>query len=181
MDDVALSKFLSFVLRHRPEAIGLALDKEGWAEVDRLLECAAASGKPFNRARLEAVVANNDKQRFRFSPDGLRIRAVQGHSADGVAIERAAVEPPNTLFHGTATHFLDAILTEGLRPGARHQVHLSGDRETAVAVGRRHGKPVVLAIAAAEMRARGHRFYHAENGVWLVDAVPPEFLAVVAA
>lgn len=181
MDFVELSKLLSFVLRHHPEAIGLALDREGWAEIDRLIECAAAAGRDFDRVQLQAVVTDNSKQRFGISPDGLRIRAVQGHSTAHVALQWPAVVPPERLFHGTATRFLDSILSQGLRPGTRHQVHLSLDRETAIMVGRRHGKPVVLEVAAAEMHRRGHSFSRAENGVWLVDAVPPEFLSLPVA
>lgn len=178
MDPISLSKFLSFVLRHQPEAIGLVLDHEGWADVDHLVELANRSGRRFDRAAVEAVVAESDKRRFALSADGRSIRAVQGHSAADVAIVRAPMQPPATLYHGTADRFLEAILREGLRPGQRHEVHLSGDADTARMVGRRHGRPVVLRVMAEAMAVQGHEFYRAENGVWLTLAVPPAFLAI---
>ena len=177
--DVTVSKFLALVLRHQPEAIGLALDGEGWADVDELIAKAAARGRVFNRATLARVVADNDKKRYALSEDGTRIRAVQGHSTATVALAHAEHEPPDVLYHGTATRFLDSILAQGLIPGTRHHVHLSADEETAVKVGQRHGKPVVLAIAATRMRTEGHVFYRSENGVWLVAAVPVAYLGLL--
>ena len=170
------SKFLSYVLRHEPQAIGLTLDSEGWAEIDALIAAAAANGKVLDRDLIRAVVDSNDKKRFAISPDGARIRAVQGHSTADVAIAYAPMEPPPQLFHGTATRFLASIRAEGLVPGSRHHVHLSPDAETATAVGRRHGKPVVLTIAAGAMHERGFVFHQADNGVWLTKTVPPAFL-----
>ena len=172
------SKFLSYVLRHAPEAIGLSLDREGWAHVDALIAGAATEGRALDVELIRAVVDSSAKKRFALSDDGLRIRAVQGHSTETVAIAREAVTPPDILFHGTATRFLEAILAEGLKPGSRHQVHLSADEATAIAVGQRHGKPVVLKIDARAMHQQGHGFYQAENWVWLVDAVPPAFLSL---
>lgn len=172
------SKFLSYVLRHAPEAIGLSLDREGWADIDALIAGAATQGRALDIELIRAVVDGSAKKRFALSQDGLRIRAVQGHSTETVAITREALTPPDVLFHGTATRFLDAILAEGLKPGSRHQVHLSADETTAVAVGQRHGKPVVLKIDARAMHQQGRAFYQAENGVWLVDAVPPAFLSL---
>ncbi|MBK4738298.1 RNA 2'-phosphotransferase [Noviherbaspirillum pedocola] len=170
------SKFLSYVLRHRPDAIGIALDREGWTDIASLIAAASKAGKQLDRRLIETVVANNDKKRFAISEDGLRIRAVQGHSTDRVDIRYVKKVPPEFLYHGTATRFLDAIRKEGLRPGSRQYVHLSQDVQTAVAVGQRHGKPVVLKIDALRMHREGFVFYLAENGVWLVLQVPWGFI-----
>jgi len=176
---VATSKLLSYVLRHRPDSIGLVLDAHGWAEVGALLACLGAHGKPVDRALLERVVADNDKQRFAFSPDGSRIRASQGHSI-AVDLQLREAEPPAVLYHGTASRFLKAILASGLRPGARHHVHLSADMTTATRVGARHGFPSVLAVDAARMREDGIVFYLSDNGVWLTAEVKPKYLGQMA-
>lgn len=168
-----ISKFLSYVLRHEPQAIGLALDREGWADIDALIAGARQSGRTLDTDLIRAVVASSDKKRFAISGDGLRIRAVQGHSTEGVLIAYAEKVPPEFLYHGTATRFLESILTEGLKPGERQHVHLSEDVQTATAVGQRYGKPVVLKIEALRMHQEGLKFYQAENGVWLVAKVPP--------
>ncbi|MGY2067138.1 RNA 2'-phosphotransferase [Blastococcus sp. SYSU DS0619] len=172
MDVVRLSKRLSFVLRHRPDSVGLTLDDAGWADVGRLLAALRIS-----REALEHVVATNDKRRFAFDDTGTRIRASQGHSV-AVDLGYAVTTPPAELFHGTVERFLPAILTEGLRPGRRHAVHLSTDAGTARVVGARRGRPVVLRVDAAAMAAAGARFSRSANGVWLVDAVPPRYLSV---
>ena len=172
-----VSKFLSYVLRHQPDAIGISLDREGWADIDALIAATAKVGKPLDRALIQAVVATSDKKRFAISDDGLRIRAVQGHSAASVVISHAQRTPPDLLFHGTATRFLDSIRKDGLRPGARQYVHLSQDTQTAAAVGQRYGKPVVLKIKALRMHEQGFTFYQAENGVWLTSTVPALFIA----
>ncbi len=169
------SKFLSFVLRHRPEAIGLALDANGWATVAELIE-KAGTENPLSRDLILQVVETSEKKRFALSEDGAKIRANQGHSVT-VDLELERKEPPPVLFHGTATRFLASILKEGLEPRQRHHVHLSSDRETAIAVGQRHGEVAVLCVAAAEMAAAGHMFFRSENGVWLTDSVPPAFLS----
>jgi putative RNA 2'-phosphotransferase len=170
--DVNISKTLSYWLRHRPDAAGLALDAQGWAATDGVLAALAAQhGADFER--LVAVVEGNDKQRFEFSADLERIRARQGHSVEvKLALEPAA--PPAVLFHGTVERFLDAILARGLKKMRRHHVHLSGDVETARKVGARRGEPVILAVDAAAMAAEGAVFYVTGNGVWLTDAVPAE-------
>ena len=173
---VQASKFLSFVLRHQPEAIGLALDAEGWGSVDELTAGAARQGRQLSRELIEQVVAANDKKRFELSADGLRIRAVQGHSTHVVQRHFEPVQPPDVLFHGTASRFVAAISREGLKPGSRHHVHLSADEQTARAVGLRYGLPVVLVMDAARMHAQGFVFHQAENGVWLTAKVPPAFL-----
>lgn len=175
-DLVGTSKFLSLVLRHRPEAIGLALDPQGWTDVDELIARAAAHGRPLSRDLIARVVAENDKQRFALSPDGSRIRANQGHSV-AVDLALAPQEPPDTLYHGTATRHLAAIEREGLRPGRRQHVHLSPDPAAARIVGQRHGQPVVLRVAAGALWRAGEPFYRSANGVWLVAAVPPTYLS----
>lgn len=169
------SKFLSLVLRHKPEEIGLRLDKNGWARIDELLRLMKKSGRAMSRDDLEMIVATSDKKRFTISDDGLKIRAAQGHSVDiDLGLEPSA--PPEILYHGTARTSLDSIFRQGLVPGNRRQVHLSLDAETATQVGRRHGKPVVLAVEAGRMRRHGYAFFRAENGVWLTDAVPAAYL-----
>ena len=174
-DDKRISKFMSLVLRHRPEVAELELDAAGYVAVDDLLAALAAKGLALTRQDLDAVVASNDKKRFAFDETGARIRAVQGHSID-VDLGYAPAAPPERLFHGTVGRFLESIGTEGLKPGGRQFVHLSPDRETATAVGSRRGKPVVLVVAAGRMAGEGHLFYLASNGVWLTDRVPPEFI-----
>ena len=180
MDDrvVRTSKFMSYVLRHRPQAIGLHLDEQGWAMVDELIETAVSHGKTLDRALINEVVAKNDKKRFAFSTDGTKIRASQGHSIP-VDLGLTAVNPSPLLFHGTATKFMESIRQQGLEPRRRHHVHLSADYETAVKVGSRHGTAVVLQIDAAQMAADGFDFYLSENGVWLTDVVAPEYFIVV--
>ncbi len=170
----ATSKFLSYVLRHAPDSIGVSMDPAGWVAVDELIERAAPQ-QALSEATIAEVVATNAKRRFALSDDGRRIRASQGHSVD-VDLGLEPVEPPDRLYHGTATRFLDAILTEGLRPGSRNHVHLSADVDTARTVGQRHGKSVILAIDAAALHAQGQFFYRSANGVWLTDAVSPERL-----
>lgn len=171
-----ISKFLSFVLRHRPDAIGITLDREGWTDIGALIAAAARDGKRLDREVIQAVVAGSDKKRFALSEDGLRIRAVQGHSTSTVDIDYAPKLPPEFLYHGTATRFIEAIRKEGLKPGSRQYVHLSQDEQTAIAVGKRHGTPFVLKIKALLMHERGFTFFQADNGVWLTSTVPAEFI-----
>jgi putative RNA 2'-phosphotransferase len=176
---VKASKFLSLVLRHAPERVGLALDEGGWADVDALLAACAAHGRRLSRAELDHVVATNNKRRFAYSDDGRRIRASQGHTVP-VDLGLAPAVPPDVLFHGTAAGTLPLILRDGLLPMARQDVHLSADRETAVRVGSRHGRPVVLAADAAGLAAAGHVFRRSDNGVWLSGPVPARWLEVLA-
>lgn len=173
---VKTSKFLSLILRHAPETIGLQLDVNGWANVDQLLAQAASHGKAISRAQLDAVVANDSKTRYALSDDGLRIRANQGHSLAAVDIGLPPAIPPARLYHGTASRFVESIRNQGLIPGSRNHVHLSATEDTAVSVGSRHGKPVVLSIDTAAMQAQGHVFHVSANGVWLSDAVPAAFI-----
>ena len=166
---------MSLVLRHEPERIGLTLDRAGWVEVEALLTACRAHGRPLERAELEDVVANNEKKRFAFSDDGQRIRASQGHSVE-IELGYTPEVPPAELFHGTATRFLDAIRREGLQKQGRHHVHLSADAETAEKVGQRHGKVALLTVRSGEMHALGRPFFRSENGVWLTEQVPVEFI-----
>lgn len=168
---------MSYALRHAPEAAGLVLDDAGWADVDDLVRGAQAAGQPLTDALVREIVRTSDKQRFRLSDDGRRIRASQGHSV-AVDLKLQPVEPPETLFHGTATRFLASILTEGLKPGSRQHVHLSDAETTATAVGKRHGRAVVLRVDAGAMHAEGLAFFRSDNGVWLTAHVPPRFLVL---
>jgi putative RNA 2'-phosphotransferase len=168
-----LSKFMSLVLRHDPGAIGLTLDAAGWAEIEQLIACAAKAGTPLTRAEIEQIVATSDKKRFALSDDGQRIRANQGHSI-AVDLGFTPQTPPEVLFHGTATRFVESIRAQGLVKGSRQHVHLSAEEATAINVGKRHGKPVVLRVRAGEMARAGMSFYLSANGVWLTDAVPSD-------
>ncbi|UEL25740.1 RNA 2'-phosphotransferase [Pseudomonas fluorescens] len=171
-----VSKFLSYVLRHEPQSIGLQLDMEGWAEIDFLIAGAAKEGRILNRELILTVVSSSDKKRFAISNDAQYIRAVQGHSTESVNLQYIEKEPPEFLYHGTATRFLESIQQQGLIAGSRHHVHLSQDMATAVAVGQRYGKPAVLTVKALRMHQQGFKFFQAENGVWLVKSVPSEQL-----
>jgi len=168
-----ISKHLSYVLRHKPESIGLELNDQGWTQIDDLI---LKSPKKITREILEYVVKTNDKKRFIISEDGHKIRANQGHSVK-VDLALAEKTPPNILYHGTATRFLPSILDGGLKKMKRHHVHLSADIETASKVGQRHGKLVILTVNAAAMHLAKHKFYKSENGVWLTDVVPANFLS----
>jgi putative RNA 2'-phosphotransferase len=173
---IRISKFLSLVLRHQPETIGLVLDPEGWANVEELLQKTGAQGVPLTHELLREVVEMNDKQRFRFSEDGRSIRANQGHSVD-VDLKLDRKEPPAMLFHGTADRFLASIRERGLTSGTRQHVHLSKDRDTAMKVGKRHGRPVVLEVRSEAMHHAGFLFFLSDNGVWLTESVPVVFLS----
>jgi len=170
------SKFLSLVLRHAPEKIGLSLDAEGWAKVADLLGCCAREGKALSRDLLDEIVATSDKKRFAFSADGLSIRASQGHSLASVDLALQPLAPPALLYHGTATRFAESIKASGLLAGSRNHVHLSASRDTAVAVGKRHGQPLVLQVRALDQHTHGQPFYLSDNGVWLTGPVAVEYL-----
>ncbi len=174
---VHVSKYLSYVLRHAPQSIGLTLDSEGWAPIEELIELAARHGRKLRRQDIDGAVATNDKKRFALSADGTKIRAVQGHSTPSVAIQFEEKVPPAVLFHGTATRFVPSILEHGLRPGTRQHVHLSDNAQTAAGVGQRHGKPVVLSVAARDLHAQGGKFYLSENNVWLTEHVPTAYIS----
>ncbi len=172
-----ISKFMSLVLRHNPGKIGVTLDIAGWVSVEALLDGCKDARRGITREQLDEVVATNDKKRFEFSPDGLRIRASQGHSVE-VNLGYEPGEPPAVLYHGTASRNLPAIRQKGLIKGKRHHVHLSAETATAVSVGTRYGRPVVLEIEARRMAADGFEFFLSTNGVWLVDSVPPKYLTI---
>ena len=176
---IKISKYLSKHLRHQPERLGIKLAPGGWVPVDELLAACARNQFPISREELNEVVANNDKKRFSFDSTGTSIRANQGHSVE-VDLQLEPVVPPDVLYHGTAQGSVEAILQTGLSKISRHHVHLSRDIATAKAVGARHGKPVVFAVDAAAMYQAGYTFYCSDNGVWLVEYVPPEYLQKLA-
>ena len=173
--DTQISKTLSYWLRHRPDAAGIELSPEGWANVDLVLAALAKEQLEADWERLVQVVDTNDKSRFELSANGQMIRARQGHSVD-VEGSWTAASPPPVLYHGTVDRFWHAIDSEGLRPMNRHHVHLSADVETARLVGQRRGKPVILEVDAAGLVASGCEFFLTSNNVWLVSAVPPQYI-----
>ena len=170
-----ISKFMSLVLRHKPEVIGLELDENGWADLQELITKLNIKGADVDEATIHLVVETNEKKRFAFNDDKTRIRANQGHSVK-VDLQLSPATPPAILYHGTAEHVLASIMKDGLLKQERHHVHLTASRGTAVSVGGRHGKPVVLEIDAAKMVEAGFEFYLSENDVWLVEIVLPEYI-----
>ncbi len=172
-----ISKFLSLVLRHKPDTISLNLDENGWADISELIEKCNQHNIHLSKILLDEIVATNEKQRFAFNDDKSKIRANQGHSIT-VELDLEEKMPPEILYHGTAERFLDSILKNGILKQSRQQVHLSANIDTAQKVGARHGKPVVLRVKASAMYNAGHKFYLSQNGVWLTDFVHPEFLIV---
>ena len=174
-DTKRISKFLSLVLRHKPQTIQLNLDEQGWADVDELLEKWAKHRKAITLDQLQYVVTHNDKQRFTFNDDQTKIRANQGHSID-IQLNLDIQTPPETLYHGTATRFLESIFEKGLIKGSRQHVHLSADIETATKVGKRHGKLAILIVQSGKMHEAGFEFYLSKNKVWLTDHVPSKYV-----
>lgn len=168
------SKYISLILRHKPEVIGITLDDHGWADTRALIEGVNRT-YPLTMELLEEIVRTDEKQRYSFNADKSRIRANQGHSIP-VDADLAETEPPETLYHGTGEKSVASIEREGLRPMSRLYVHLSPDTETARSVGSRHGKPVIYIVLAGEMHRSGYRFYRSANGVWLTKEVPVRFL-----
>jgi putative RNA 2'-phosphotransferase len=175
LDDTRTSKCLSLVLRHQPEVLGLTLDAEGWVDVGTLLDALAAHGRRVQREDLRRIVEQDPKGRYTWDTNRDRIRANQGHSLP-VDLGLTSAEPPDRLFHGTASRNVEAILRDGLHRGARHHVHLSADATTAAQVGGRRGAYTVLVVDAATMHADGLVFYRSANGVWLTDTVRPRYL-----
>ena len=173
------SKFLSLVLRHQPASIGIQLDREGWTNIEILLIQMSKHRQKMSFGELLYVVENNDKKRFQFSDDGQKIRAVQGHSSTQVQRDYLPLTPPDPLYHGTATRFVDSILQQGLIAGSRHHVHLSADLVTATKVGQRHGKVLIFRIDTIKMQQDGYSFFQAENGVWLTEHVPTHYLTQI--
>ena len=172
-----LSVFISLVLRHKPDAAGIQLDEHGWANVDDLLNGINNTGRNIDMDILEEIVRTDDKQRYSFNDDKTLIRANQGHSIP-VDVELEEKQPPQYLYHGTADGFLDSIMTDGLKPMSRLYVHLSQDEETAMKVGKRHGKPVVLMIRSNVMYNDGVKFYLSQNGVWLTKYVDRKYIKI---
>jgi putative RNA 2'-phosphotransferase len=175
---ISTSKFLSLVLRHQPEVIGMKLDDEGWLAIDVLIANVNQHGHALTLELLHEIVATSDKKRFALSDDGLRIRANQGHSVAGVDLKLEKQTPPDTLYHGTVAAFIESIRARGLQKCSRSHVHLSADEATAHKVGARRGKPIILRVDAAAMHRDDHHFYLSANGVWLVDSVPVSYLVI---
>ena len=170
------SRFISLILRHKPEVIGITLDEHGWADVDDMIAGINQSGKyKIDRDMLDEIVRTDEKQRYSYNEDHTLIRANQGHSIP-VDVELEKVEPPEFLYHGTGEKFTVSIDKQGLIPKSRLYVHLSPDEETAVKVGRRHGKPVIYLVRAGNMERDGYAFYRSVNGVWLTKEVPVKYL-----
>ena len=172
-----ISVQLSYMLRHSREPLYITLEG-GWACVDTVIHALRQRHSCVDRQILDRIVAADRKGRYSYDETGTRIRANQGHSIPNVRVEMESPEPPEFLYHGTATRFLPTILKEGLKPMTRQFVHISSNYETAVAVGKRHGDPVVLVIRAADFVADGHELFLSANGVWQTKAVPPEYLTV---
>ena len=170
------SRFISLILRHKPETIGITLDEHGWADVQELIDGINHSGGHFlDMDRLEEIVRSDEKQRYSFNEDHTLIRANQGHSIP-VDVELEEKTPPAILWHGTGEKYVESIDRQGLIPKGRLYVHLSSDQETARKVGARHGKSVLYRIDTAAMAADGYRFYLSVNKVWLTKEVPVKYL-----
>lgn len=174
MSLTATSRFISLILRHQPEVIGITLDEHGWADVEALI-AGVSKTRPLTMAMLEEIVRTDAKQRYSFNEDKTRIRANQGHSVP-VDVELKEAAPPGVLYHGTGRKFSAAIDAQGLIPKNRLYVHLSPDKDTAKNVGSRHGSPVIYEVDAPKMVQHGYRFFLSVNGVWLTKRVPPEYL-----
>ncbi len=174
MSGKSTSKFISLILRHKPEAIGITLDEHGWADVGELIE-GISKTRPFSMEDLERIVAEDEKQRYSFNADKTLIRANQGHSVP-VDVELEIKSPPDILWHGTGEKYVHSIMDQGLIPKSRLYVHLSSDYNTAVKVGSRHGKPVVFVVETGQMENDGYEFYLSANGIWLTKSVPAEYL-----
>lgn len=170
-----ISKFLSLVLRHKPETIGIELDKEGWADITELIEKSNKYGRKYDLNILTNIVSTNTKKRFSFNSSQSKIRASQGHSIN-VDLGYSNQEPPDLLYHGTAQNSVDSIIENGIEKRNRQHVHLSNDLETAIKVGQRHGKPYVFKIKASLMYKEGYEFFISENMVWLTEQVPSKYL-----
>jgi len=170
-----ISKYLSLILRHRPQTIGIQLDQNGWAEVDQLIQKSNKYGVKFDKKILNHVVATNSKKRFAFNERCDKIRASQGHSIE-IELGYSNQEPPKILFHGTSQKSVKSILDKGLIKQNRQYVHLSSHIDTAIKVGQRRGKPMVFLILAKEMYRDGFEFFISENGVWLTECVPTKYL-----
>lgn len=174
-DEIKVSKFLSLVLRHQPETIGIELNKNGWTAIDELIEKTNLHGIRLDRETLNHIVATNPKKRFAFNDTLDKIRASQGHSIE-IELGYTNQKPPEILFHGTGEKSVQSILDTGLERQSRQHVHLSSDMETALKVGQRHGKPFIFKVLAGQMYNDGFEFVISDNGVWLTDNVPTKYL-----
>lgn len=174
MDLKSTSKFISLILRHKPEVIGISLDEHGWADVDGLIRGIGRS-RPCTMEMLEEIVRTDGKQRYSFNEDKTLIRANQGHSVP-VDVELPVMSPPEILYHGTGKKYVDSIEQKGLIPKSRLYVHLSGDGDTAWKVGQRHGVPFLYEVMSGRMEKDGFVFYRSVNGVWLTKSVPAKYL-----
>ena len=177
MNLTKVSKKLSYLLRHSTEPLYIDLDN-GWADTKQIVNILKTNYPEVNISVLEQIVAEDEKGRYSFNEDHTKIRANQGHSIPGVHIDMDQPEPPELLYHGTTTRFLPTILEEGIKPMSRQYVHISPDLETAIQIGKRHGKPVVLVIRAKDFINNGHPLYRSSNGVWLAKYVPCEYFTV---
>ena len=145
------SKFISLILRHKPEAIGIALDEHGWANVQELIDGVNRTGAHWlDMETLEEIVQTDEKQRYSFNEDHTLIRANQGHSIQ-VDVELEEKTPPDVLWHGTGEKYVKKV-------------------------GSRHGRPVIYRIDCKRMSEDGCKFYLSANGVWLTVAVPVQYL-----
>lgn len=177
MKDKEISKYLSLILRHKPEHIDLILNAEGWCDIDTLIEKSKATREIIlDREIIKLIVKDSDKKRFQISDDGLNIRAIQGHSTDTVNRNFQRLVPPLYLFHGTAQRFISSIKEQGLIPRGRKYVHLTENKQIALSVGKRYGKPELLIINSFQMHNEGIEFFQAENNVWLVKDIPIKFI-----
>lgn len=172
-----ISKFISLVLRHRPDLIGIELDSGGWVAITELITKAKKAGVHLSEPLVRRIVDESDKQRFCMSEDGLRLRANHGHSLLAVDLGLTPVVPPELLFHGTARHLLSSITAQGILPGKRQMVHLSESYDAAMENGKRHGVPVVITVSAGRMHGEGFEFYRSVSGVWLTERVPIGYVA----
>ena len=171
------SKYISLILRHKPDVIGITLDEHGWANVDELI-AGVSKTHPINMDILEQIVSEDEKQRYSFNEDKTLIRANQGHSIP-VDVELEEKEPPEILFHGTGEKYVDSINKSGLIPKSRLYVHLSANEETAQKVGTRHGRPVIYKVKSKEMYCDGYKFFCSVNGVWLTKTVPVKYIEII--
>ncbi len=179
MNLTSLGKFISLILRHKPETIGIELDERGWADVNELIAGVQKTSPDFNMEVLEEIVRSNSKQRYSFNDDHTKIRANQGHSIQ-VDVELKEETPPAILYHGTGEKSVASIQEQGLLPQSRLYVHLSKDKSTAINVGSRHEKPVFFTVQSGSMHEEGYKFFLSENGVWLTKNVPQKYLRIDA-
>lgn len=175
--DEELGKFISLILRHNPKVINITLDENGWGNVDELIKGINKAGKHIDFNTLERLVYENNKQRYSFSEDKLKIRANQGHSIK-VDVELNEKIPPEYLYHGSAISFLDSIMDIGIQKQSRQYVHLSADSNTPYSVGKRHGNPIILKINSIVMYEDGYKFYFSKNEVWLTEHVPVKYISI---